>query len=59
MLTYEDLMNGSANGPVIISGDSAKSVLVQIQSTGEHFANLAVEELEIIKQWIDAGAPEN
>jgi hypothetical protein len=59
MLTYEDLMNGGANGPVIIPGDPANSMLVQIQSTGEHFANLSAEELEIIKQWIDAGAPEN
>jgi nitrate/TMAO reductase-like tetraheme cytochrome c subunit len=58
MLTYSDLMKGSANGPVIIPGDSANSVLFQIQSAGGHFANLTPEELEIIKQWIDAGAPE-
>lgn len=58
LLTYEDLMDGSANGPVIVPGDSANSVLFQIQSAGEHFANLSAEELEIIKQWIDAGAPE-
>jgi hypothetical protein len=59
MLTYAGLMKGGANGPVIVPGDSAKSLLVQIQSAGGHFANLTAEELEIIKQWIDAGAPEN
>jgi hypothetical protein len=59
MLTYADLMKGSANGPVVVPGDSANSVLFELQRTGEHFANLTAEELEIIKQWIDAGAPEN
>ena len=59
MLTYADLMAGSSNGPVIVPGDSANSVLFQVQSAGGHFANLTAEELAIIKQWIDAGAPEN
>ena len=58
MLTYADLMKGSAKGPVIMPGDSANSVLFQVQSAGGHFASLSAEELEIIKQWIDAGAPE-
>jgi nitrate/TMAO reductase-like tetraheme cytochrome c subunit len=59
MLTYSGLMQGGSNGAVIVSGDSANSVLFQVQSAGGHFANFTVEELEIIEQWIDAGAPEN
>lgn len=58
MLTYTDLMKGSSNGPVIVPGNSAESVLFQLQSEKEHFANLTTQELEIIQQWIDAGAPE-
>jgi nitrate/TMAO reductase-like tetraheme cytochrome c subunit len=58
MLTYAGMMKGGADGPVIVPGDSASSKLFQIQSAGGHFANLTAEELEIIKQWIDAGAPE-
>jgi len=58
MLTYAGIMNGSSNGPVIVPGDSANSVLFQVQSAGGHFASLTPEELEIVKQWIDAGAPE-
>jgi hypothetical protein len=58
LTTYADLMKGGANGTVIVPGDSGNSVLFQVQSAGGHFANLASEELEIIKQWIDAGAPE-
>jgi hypothetical protein len=59
VLTYEGLITGSSNGPVIVPGNSADSVLFQVQSTGKHFANFTAEELNIIQQWIDAGAPEN
>jgi mono/diheme cytochrome c family protein len=55
--TFADLMKGGKDGTVIAAGDSANSRLVQIQSA-QHFANLSPEELELVKQWIDAGAPE-
>jgi len=58
MLSYSGMMKGSAKGPVIVPGDAANSKLFQVQSAGGHFANLTPEELEVIKQWIDAGAPE-
>jgi hypothetical protein len=58
MLTYAGLMKGGSGGPVVVPGESANSRLVQVQSAGDHFANFTAEELEIIKQWIDAGAPE-
>ncbi|HSB00558.1 MAG TPA: NapC/NirT family cytochrome c [Anaerolineales bacterium] len=58
MLTYTGMMKGSSKGPVITPGDAANSKLFQVQSGGGHFANLTPEELEIIKQWINAGAPE-
>jgi hypothetical protein len=58
MLTYAELMKGGSNGPVIVPSDSANSVLFQVQSAGDHFANLTPEELEAVQQWIDAGAPE-
>ena len=55
--TYADLMKGGQGGPVIVPKDSANSLLVQIQSA-KHFFNLTPEELDLVKQWIDAGAPE-
>jgi hypothetical protein len=58
MLTYAGLMKGGEDGAVIVPGNSAGSKLVQVQSTGNHFANLTADELAVIKQWIDAGAPE-
>jgi hypothetical protein len=57
LTTYAGAMKGSSNGPVIIPGDSAHSKLVEIQS-GSHFANLSAQELDAVKKWIDAGAPE-
>jgi len=58
LTTYEAAMAGGDSGPAILPGDSAGSLLVEIQS-GQHFATFTDEELEIIKAWIDAGAPEN
>jgi hypothetical protein len=58
LLTYEGLMAGSSDGPVITPGNSADSVLFQVQSTGKHFANFTADELDVIQRWIDAGAPE-
>ena len=51
-------MTGSIDGSVIAEGDSAGSRLVEIQS-GQHFATFSKEELDVVKKWIDAGAPEN
>jgi hypothetical protein len=50
-------MKGSENGHVIIPGDSEGSKLIQVQS-GSHFAKFSVDELDLVKQWIDAGALE-
>jgi mono/diheme cytochrome c family protein len=55
--TYSSLMAGGVDGVVIIPGDSENSQLVIIQSA-KHFANLSPEELLLVIQWIDAGAPE-
>jgi hypothetical protein len=55
---YAGVMQGSENGIVIVPGDSAGSKLVQVQS-GQHFANLSPEQLELVIQWIDANAPEH
>jgi hypothetical protein len=58
LLNYETVMKGGKDGAVIVPGDSANSLLFKIQSAGKHFANLTAEELEIVKQWIAAGALE-
>jgi hypothetical protein len=56
--TYESAMAGGEDGPVIIEGDGASGKLIEVQS-GSHFATFSDEELDVVKIWIDAGAPEN
>jgi hypothetical protein len=57
LTTFASAMSGGNEGPVITAGDSANSILVQAQSHIPH-ANLSGQELDAVKRWIDAGAPE-
>jgi hypothetical protein len=50
-------MKGGSGGAVIAPNDSANSKLIQVQEA-QHFGQLAPEELDLVRQWIDAGAPE-
>lgn len=57
--SYEGLMAGSKNGPVILPGDPAGSLLIQRQSEPrEHFGQVLDDELAALQAWITAGAPE-
>jgi cytochrome c5 len=55
--SYTGTIEGGESGPAIAPGDSAGSRLVQVQSS-KHFATFSAEELQIVKTWITAGAPE-
>ncbi len=57
LTSYAGATKGGKDGPVIVAGDSATSLLVKIQSS-QHFMNLSADELALLKAWIDAGAPE-
>ena len=56
---YDSIMDGSVNGAVIVVGDPENSLLI-VKITGDqpHFGNLTSDELEILTQWIQEGAPE-
>lgn len=56
--SYESIMKGGTNGPVVVPGDSVNSSLFKVQSAGGHFGQLTAEEIVRVQQWIDAGAPE-
>jgi nitrate/TMAO reductase-like tetraheme cytochrome c subunit len=57
--TYQTVMAGSVNGPVIVPGDAQNSPLIKKQSGSQpHFGQLSPSELETVTNWIDAGAPE-
>ena len=56
---YESMMDGGSSGIIIIPGDAENSLLVQIQSGEQpHFGQLSTEELNLIINWINAGAQE-
>ena len=62
MDTYENLMAGSQNGPVIIAGDAKESLLVHKVSSGEmpkRGPKLTPAQIQIIVDWINAGAINN
>ncbi len=59
LTTYQGAMHGGIDGPVIVPGDANGSLLVQKQSgSTPHFSQLTPEELQLVINWINAGAPE-
>ena len=55
LTTYEGALTGGKDGPVVISGDPAGSLLVEIQQEGGHPGQLSDEELQTVMEWIEAG----
>ncbi len=58
LATYQDTLEGGNSGPAIVPGNPDGSVLVQMQSTGNHPGQLTIDELNQVIAWIKAGAPE-
>jgi len=62
MNTYESLLAGSQNGPVIVPGDAGKSLLIQKVTEGKmpkRGPKLTPVQIQTIIDWINAGAPNN
>ena len=62
METYESLMAGSQNGPVIVPGSARESLLAQKILTGimpKRGPKLTPEQVQIIIDWINGGAQNN
>jgi nitrate/TMAO reductase-like tetraheme cytochrome c subunit len=55
--SFAEALTGGRDGAIILPGNSAGSLLIQVQS-GQHFASLLPEELELVRLWIDTGAQE-
>jgi hypothetical protein len=67
MATYEDLMNGTIYGPVIVPGDSRRSILNMLVE-GRASPSIRMphgrqplrnEEIEILRLWVEHGAVDN
>jgi hypothetical protein len=62
LLSHAGVMAGSKDGPVVIPGSSATSRLVETIVTGEmpkQASRLPPSEIELIRNWVDAGALDN
>jgi len=51
-------LKGGVSGLLIIPGDSANSLLIIRQTTGDHPGQLSIEEIARVRDWIDVGAPQ-
>jgi Planctomycete cytochrome C len=56
--TYATAMKGGNSGKVILPGDPNGSPLVQLQAAGGHPGQFSGDELDAIRNWVEAGAPE-
>jgi mono/diheme cytochrome c family protein len=60
--SYADVMQGSDNGPVVVPGDPANSLLVDMVATEKmpkHGPRLLPKQIRAIVDWVTAGAPDN
>jgi formate dehydrogenase gamma subunit len=57
--SYASARAGGNSGPGIVPGNPDGSLIIQKQSAGNHPGQFSDQELELIRQWIQAGAPEN
>ncbi|MGD8760074.1 MAG: hypothetical protein PVJ07_07455 [Anaerolineales bacterium] len=56
--SYETALAGGVSGLAIDPGNSDTSLIITRQITGDHPGMFSPEELDLIRQWIEAGAPE-
>ena len=51
-------MEGGDSGPAIVPGEYHTSLLITRQASGNHPGQLSPEELDLVRHWIEIGAPE-
>ncbi len=56
--SYESTMAGGVSGVAVIPGDPDASLLVSRQTSGDHPGQFSEDELNLVIEWILAGAPE-
>ncbi len=56
---YQAALAGGESGAGVVPGDPHSGTLVELQSRGDHVGQFSGEELALIHDWIEVGAPEN
>ncbi len=62
MKTHADLMKGGQDGVVVVPGDAANSMMVKLITEGKmpkRGPKLPQEQIDLIAQWVNEGAPNN
>ena len=62
MRTYDEILAGSDNGPIIVPGDVEGSLMVELVANKEmpkRGPKLTPPQIQIITNWVAAGAPNN
>ena len=58
MSTYQSTLSGNSSGKGIVAGDLEGSLIYSKQDAGGHYGQLTAEQMDLLKAWIMAGAPE-
>jgi cytochrome b subunit of formate dehydrogenase/mono/diheme cytochrome c family protein len=56
--SYAAALAGGDSGPAVVPGEGHTSLLITRQISGDHPGQLSREQLDLVSQWIEAGAPE-
>jgi hypothetical protein len=60
LTSYSGVLQGGESGPAVIPGEPEGSLLIQKLSADQpHFVQLQDQELELVREWIEMGAPED
>lgn len=62
MRTYDEILAGSDNGPIVVPGDVEGSLMVELVTSKEmpkRGPKLTPPQVQIITNWVAAGAPNN
>jgi hypothetical protein len=58
LTSYQAALDGGNSGPGFIPGDPDNSLIIVRQEAGNHPGQLSQEEIDLLREWIAAGAPE-
>lgn len=58
LTSYQTALTGGNSGPAFVAGDPDNSPIIIRQEAGNHPGQLTSEELDLLREWISAGAPE-
>jgi cytochrome b subunit of formate dehydrogenase len=58
LASYASTLVGGDDGPGIVPGNPDESQVIIVQEPGDHQGQFSPEQLEQVREWIEAGAPE-